>query len=73
MVRPSLPRERGEQQKGNETMINEAKTQPEKVVTPAELATCLPPISADKTFLAASHATTNYWTGNWNDTDSVED
>lgn len=54
-------------------MIKEANTQTGKIVTPAELATHLPPISVDPTFLSASSATTNYWTGNWNDTDSIDD
>ena len=54
-------------------MIKETITLTEKVVTPTELATHLEPIQVDQTFLSASSATTNYWTGNWNDTDSVDD
>lgn len=54
-------------------MIKEAKTQVRKVVTPAELATTLSSIPLEKAFSAASSASTDYWTGNWNDTDSISD
>jgi len=54
-------------------MIKEAKEQIGKVVTPTELATHMLPIHVDRVFPSASSATTNYWTGNWNDTDSIDD
>lgn len=54
-------------------MIDEATAQVGKIITPAELATHMPPIPMDQVFLSASSASTSYWTGNWNDTDSVDD
>lgn len=59
--------------KGKQTMIKETKIQVGKVVTPAELATTLSAIPLEKAFSAASSASTDYWTGNWNDTDSISD
>lgn len=54
-------------------MIKEAKTQARKTFSPSELATTLSSISLEKAFSAASSASTDYWTGNWNDSDSVSD
>lgn len=54
-------------------MIKEAKTQSGEIVTPVELATYLPPIPKDHVFMAATSATTGYWTGNFWDSDTVED
>ena len=59
---------------GGTQMITEAKTQTRKAFSPSELATMLPSISLDeKALSAASSASTDYWTGNWNDSDSVSD
>ena len=54
-------------------MIKEAKIQTRKAFSPSELATTLPSISLEKAFSAASSASTDYWTGNWNDSDSISD
>ena len=54
-------------------MIKETKIQTRKAFSPSELATTLPSISLEKAFSAASSASTDYWTGNWNDSDSISD
>jgi hypothetical protein len=63
----------GQKTKGKQKMIREAKIHAGRVVTPIELATALASIPLEKAFSAASSASTDYWTGNWNDTDSISD